>query len=54
MNEKSKKIYDLEERTFQFAKRVRVFMKKLPKTTANIEDGKQVIRFRRSELYRSQ
>ena len=44
MNEKSKKIYDLEERTFQFAKRVRVFIKKLPKTTANIEDGKQVIR----------
>jgi len=28
----------------QFAKRVRVFVKKLPKTTGNIEDGKQVIR----------
>ena len=36
--------YDLEERTFQFAKRVRLYVKKLPKTTANIEDGKQIIR----------
>ena len=44
MNEKTKYPYDLEERTFQFAKRVRVFVKKLPKTMANIEDGKQVIR----------
>jgi four helix bundle protein len=39
-----KPVYDLEERTFQFAKRIRVFIKKLPKTAANIEDGKQVIR----------
>ena len=44
MSEKTKNTNDLEERTFQFAKRVRVFVKKLPKTTANIEDGKQVIR----------
>ena len=36
--------YDLEERTFQFAKNVRFFTKKLPQTSANIEDGKQVIR----------
>ncbi len=43
MNQKSKQ-YDLEERTFQFAKRVRIFIKKLPKTTGNIEDGKQVVR----------
>lgn len=40
----SKKVYDLEERTFQFAKRVRFFLKKLPRTVANQEDGKQVIR----------
>ena len=40
----SKSVYDLEERTFQFAKRVRLHIKKLPKTTANIEDGKQTIR----------
>jgi len=38
------KRYDLEDRTFKFAKEVRAFVKKLPKTTANIEDGKQVIR----------
>lgn len=40
----NKKQYDLEERTFEFAKRVRMFIKSLPKTIANIEDGKQVIR----------
>ncbi len=40
----TKKVYDLEERTFIFAKNVRLFVKTLPKTTANIEDGKQVIR----------
>ena len=36
-----KPVYDLEERTFQFAKAVRLFVKTLPKTIANIEDGKQ-------------
>jgi four helix bundle protein len=39
-----KKIYDLEERTFLFAKNVRLFVKTLPNTEANYEDGKQVIR----------
>ena len=43
MNKKTKQ-YDLEERTFEFAKDVRGFLKKLPKTPANIEDGKQLIR----------
>ena len=38
------KPYDLEERTFQFAKEVRLFIKTLNKTIANIEDGKQVVR----------
>ena len=38
------KPYDLEERTFQFAKAVRIFVKTLPKTIANIDDGKQLIR----------
>lgn len=38
------KPYDLEERTFQFAKAVRLFVKTLPKTIANIEDGKQLIK----------
>jgi four helix bundle protein len=40
----SKPAYDLEERTFQFAKAVRLFVKTLPKTIANIEDGKQLIK----------
>ena len=38
------KQYDLEERTLGFAKIVRVFVKKLPRTVSNIEDGKQLIR----------
>ena len=38
------KQYDLEERTFQFAKRVRVFIKEIPKTISNYEDGKQLAR----------
>jgi four helix bundle protein len=36
--------YDLEERTLRFAIRVRKFIKKLPRTISNIEDGKQVIK----------
>jgi len=38
------KQYDLEDRTLVFAKRVRDFVKKLSKTLANIEDGKQLIK----------
>lgn len=38
------KIYDLEERTFKFAKDVRNFVKKIPKTIAGLEDSKQLIR----------
>ena len=50
------KQYDLEDppaspererwragRTLEFARRVRAFVKELPKTLANIEDGKQLI-----------
>ncbi len=40
----SKLQYELEERTFKFAKAVRLFDKTLPKTIANIEDGKQLIK----------
>ena|SRR3972149_2583631 len=43
-NQNSKPPYDLEERTFQFAKDVRLFVKTLPKTIANIEDSKQVVK----------
>ncbi|MCD4830553.1 MAG: four helix bundle protein [Anaerohalosphaeraceae bacterium] len=38
------KRYDLEDRTFGFAKRVRSFIKDLNKTLSNIEDGKQLVR----------
>jgi four helix bundle protein len=38
------KQYDLEERTFKFAKRARIFIKKLKKTIANIEDGRQLVK----------
>lgn len=38
------KQYDFEERTFVFAKNCRTFVKSLPKTTGNLEDGKQLIR----------
>jgi four helix bundle protein len=38
------KPYDLEDRTFEFAKASRAFVKKLPRTIANIEDAKQFIR----------
>ncbi|HSM48856.1 MAG TPA: hypothetical protein VK872_13635 [Draconibacterium sp.] len=41
MNENQyKPIYDLEERTFQFAKKVKLWVKKIPKTVENIETGK--------------
>ena len=38
------KQYDLEDRTLTFARKVRVFVKKLRKTIANVEDGKQLIK----------
>ncbi len=36
--------YDLEERTFRFAKRVRAFVKQLPRTVCNQEDARQLVR----------
>jgi len=38
------KQYDLEDRTFNFTKDVREFARRIPRTTANIEDTKQVVR----------
>ncbi|OGZ67906.1 MAG: four helix bundle protein [Candidatus Staskawiczbacteria bacterium RIFCSPHIGHO2_02_FULL_42_22] len=38
------KHYDLEERTFEFAKQCRKLIKEVPKTVGNFEDGKQLIR----------
>ena len=34
----------MEDRTLAFARKVRAFVNKLPKTTANIEDGRQLIK----------
>jgi len=34
------KQYDLEDRKLDFAKRVREFVRKIPSTISNIEDGK--------------
>ncbi len=42
-NQNNKK-YDLEDRTFEFAKRNRAFAKKLRKTIGNKEDVSQLIR----------
>jgi len=42
--ESKKPVYDLEERTFQFAKSVRILVKTLPKTIPNIEDIKQLVK----------
>ena len=36
--------YDLEERTEKFAREVRGFLKTLPRSVANAEDGRQLIR----------
>ena len=43
MTENSKR-YDLEDRTQAFAVEARVFVRKIPRTLANIEDSKQLIR----------
>jgi len=42
--EGSKKVYDLEERTFEFARDTRLFVRKLEVNTCNKEDIKQVVR----------
>lgn len=44
MTEKqNSKHYDLEDRTLEFSMKVRAFVKKLPKTLANIEDSRQLV-----------
>lgn len=42
--EGSKKIYDLEERTFEFARNTRLFVRKLEINIWNREDIKQLVR----------
>lgn len=43
-NDKTSKRYDLEGRTLKFAKEVIMFVKGLPRTVANAEIAKQLIR----------
>lgn len=38
------KQYDLEDRTLEFARRVRELIRKIDRTLANVEDNKQLIR----------
>jgi four helix bundle protein len=44
IKDQNAKQYDLEERTLKFAKEVIEFVKTLPKTPANVEITKQVIK----------
>jgi four helix bundle protein len=43
-DEDNSKRYDLEERTLQFAKDVRGFVKTVPRTVANEEDVRQLVK----------
>ena len=40
----SLKQYNLEKRSYEFARRVRALVKLLPRTISNTEDGKQLVR----------
>jgi four helix bundle protein len=43
-NTRNSKNYDLEIRTLNFAKLVREFIKRIPRTMSNLEDGPQLVR----------
>jgi hypothetical protein len=40
----NKPVYDLEERTYEFARDVGIYIKTLTNTVANIEDRRQLIK----------
>jgi four helix bundle protein len=44
VTEVERKCYDLEERTFEFARDSRAFVRGLPQTLCNVEDVKQLVR----------
>jgi four helix bundle protein len=44
LNDEKGKPYDLEERTAVFAEQSRAFVRRLPRTIANVEDARQLIR----------
>jgi hypothetical protein len=37
------KLFDLEERTFRFAKNVALYVRQLPKNTSNVEYSRQAV-----------
>jgi four helix bundle protein len=44
MTETNAKCYDLEKRTYEFARRIRCFLKRIPRSISNTEDSKQLAR----------
>ncbi|HTN03801.1 four helix bundle protein [Planctellipticum variicoloris] len=44
MSEPPAKPFDFEERSLQYAQWIRKFLKRLPRTIANFEDAKQLVR----------
>jgi four helix bundle protein len=43
-SDEQRRNYDLEDRTYEFARDVRAFARQLPHTVANVEDVKQLVR----------
>ena len=44
INQQTDRPFDLEDRTFEFARHVRTFIKELPGTVANLEDIRQLVK----------
>lgn len=44
MQRNKKQIYDLEDRTYTFARAINKYVLNLPKTITNIENGKQLVK----------
>ena len=44
MGTEHRQVWDLEERTYQFAKNVRQFVKTIPRTVSNRQDVRQLVR----------
>jgi hypothetical protein len=41
---RNEKVYNLEERTYQFARDCRFLVRLLPRTIGNLEDAKQLVK----------
>ncbi len=44
MNAQNKKLYNLEDRTLEFARKVNTYINALPRTISNLENGRQLVR----------